>query len=400
LPFLNNLTSISLYTLLKITMASKNQKSICLTITQGEVGGAARYVFDMAVAAQTADFVVTIAYGAHKNDWLGNQAEAVNIPVQFLRFIKRNINPIYDVLGLIELYKFYKKNSFDIVHLNSNKIGIIGALAAKLAKVPKIIFTVHGWAFDDPRPWWERRVYIMLNKFFIKFVDQVIAVSEYAKQSAFNIGIKTHNFTIIHNGIDLIPINEKLSREYAKKFLHKKYQTNVTQFLVSTIANFYPTKGIMYLAEAINKIVKNNPEFHFCLIGKGEQKDQLQNFIHQNNLTKNISIISDIDNARLLLPAFDLLVLPSVKECYPYVLLEAMCEGIPIVASRVGGVTEALYNYPENQYKLIPAQDPDSLAQAIVEKINTQRLSREQIADIIPKISRDKMIKQTLAIYG
>ncbi len=380
-------------------MKNFSKQSICLAITQGEIGGAAQYVADISLGLPTDKFAITITHGEKNNEWLGNFAIQNNINFRYLRFVKRNINPIYEILGFFELYKFFKKNNFDIVHLNSNKMGILGALAAKIAGIKKIIFTVHGWAFDDPRPFWERQLYIFLNKWFIKYIDIVISVSEYARQSANSVGIKTDNFMIIHNGIDPISRDIKLTREHAKKLLHEKYNVNVTQFLVSTIANFYPTKGLTYLIEAINKIINQYPQFHFCLIGKGEQQQLVHNYIKDNNLDKNVTIISDLQPARQVLSAFDLFVLPSVKECYPYVILEAMLEGLPIVASNIGGIPEVLKNYPPEQYTLVQPKNSDKLAEAIINQIKTITLNKEMIKNIANKISKEKMIQKTIKIY-
>ncbi|MGB0757175.1 MAG: glycosyltransferase [Patescibacteria group bacterium] len=380
-------------------MNNAHKKKIALVITQGEMGGAAQYVADVAIGTNDDNRSITIAHGEKQPEWLSTWADAQKIPFHFLKHVKRNISPLHDVLAFFELKKFFKKEQFDIVHLNSNKIGILGALAAKKAGIKKVIFTAHGWAFDDPRPAWERKLYIMLNKFFMRYIDTVIAVSEYAKQSAFAVGIDTEKFRIIHNGIDPLTSDLYQTREHAKKFLHDTYDVNVTQFLIGTIANYYPTKGVLYLLQAINEIVIDNPQYHFCIIGKGEQEQAIREYIKERKLQQHISLIKDLPQARRVLTAFDVFVLPSVKECYPYVILEAMSTGLPIVATHVGGIPEALKQYPKEQYTLVPAKDPSTMAQAIKENVTKLKLPQERIAEVMEKIGKKKMIEKTKEVY-
>lgn len=373
------------------------RKKILLLITQGEIGGAQVYVRDLALNLPKNRFIVTVGHGEKPFDWLDEELKN-QIQTKYFRFIKRNINPLFEILGFFELYIYLKKNKFDIIHLNSSKIGVLGSLAAKCAGVKKIIFTCHGWAFDDPRPLWERWLYKIIYKIMAWFTDIIICVSDYACQTGLNIGLNKKKLITIHNNPDASKLN-LLKKEEAREFLNNKYKVPINKKIIGTIANFYPTKGLIYLLKAAELLIKDNPNFIFCLIGRGRLEKRFYQFIKENKLEENIFLITDLNNAAKILPAFDLFVLPSVKECLPYVLFEAMFVGLPIVATDVGGNAEVLHYYDNNQYLLTQPRNPEKLAKAILEMIDKRALSEEQVNSLKNKISNNKMIEKTKEIY-
>ncbi len=374
------------------------RKKILLLITQGEMGGAQVYVRDLALNLPKNQFVVTVGHGEKSFDWLDKQLKN-QIKTKHFKFIKRNINPLFEILGFFELYQYLKRNKFDIVHLNSSKIGILGSLAAKSAGgTKKIIFTCHGWAFDDPRPTWEKLLYKTIYKIMSLFTDTIICVSDYARQTGLNIGLNKKKLITIHNNPDFSKIN-LLKKDEAKKFLRNKYQIPYDKKLIGAIANLYPTKGLIYLLKAAKLLIKDNPNFIFCLIGRGQLESKFHQFIKENKLEKNVFLITTLNNAANILPAFDLFVLPSVKECLPYVLFEAMFAGLPIVATNVGGNPEVLHYYDNNQYLLTAPGNPEKLAKAILKMVNKKTLSEKQVNLIKNKISNNKMTEKTIDIY-
>ena len=172
------------------------------------------------------------------------------------------------------------------------------------------------------------------------------------------------------------------------------------KFLIGTIANFYSTKGLIYLLQAADLLInKNNHDFIFCLIGRGQLESRFRQFIKENNLDKNIFLLTDLNNAAKILPAFNLFVLPSVKECLPYVLFEAIFAGLPIVATNVGGNHEVLHYYDNHQYLLTQAKNPEKLADDILKMIKKNKLSEEEIQLIKNKLAINKMIEKTIAVY-
>lgn len=391
----------------------KTAKKILFFITQPEKGGAQVYVRDLALCLPTNEFETTISYGEKPRDWLTFEAEKNNLNYKYFKFVKRSINPFYEILGLIEVYNFLRRQKFDIIHLNSSKSGVLGSVAARLAGVEKIIFTCHGWAFDDPRPWWERKLYICMYKIMSWFTDQIICVSEYARQAGLRIGLTEKKLITIHNGLNFSKINLK-SQAAARELLKNKYQVLQKKFLIGTVANFYPTKGLIYLLEAAklifyppvtpvpsqdSKNLLNLENTVFCIIGQGQEEKKFHDFIQKHKLQNNIFLIKNLKTASEIISAFDLFVLPSVKESFPYALLEAINAGLPVVATKTGGIPELLNLYEDKHYQLTEAKNPERLAWGIKKMIKIEKLETENLNKIKQKINLENMINKTKKVY-
>jgi len=116
-------------------------------ITKATWGGAQRYVFDLVTNLPKEKFEPVVAYGTEGK--LARDLPAAGIKVRRLRSLARDIALFSDIQSFFEILKVIRKNRPDVVHLNSSKAAAFGALAARIAGVPKIIFTVHGWPFKE-----------------------------------------------------------------------------------------------------------------------------------------------------------------------------------------------------------------------------------------------------------
>ncbi|MFH1551665.1 MAG: glycosyltransferase [bacterium] len=400
------------------------KKSILFIITKSVLGGANKYVYDLSIGLSN-EFEIYIAGGGK-----GKFAQEIiksNIPYFSVKNFQKNVNIFKDFLAIFEIYNLLCRLKPDIIHINSSKAGGIAGFAGFTYKLftkqkPLLIFTAHGWAFAEHRP----KSQIFLIKLFSKltclFYDKIICVSEYDYKIALENKIAPSNKLItIHNGIDSKSINF-LSKEQAQKKLLGK----TSSLIIGTIAELTKNKGILYLLQAIVYIKenKNAPDFDTILIAGGENpdKDKVQSFIKQHHL-KNIYLFESINNASSYLKAFDIFVLPSIKEGLPYTILEAMTAQLPIISANVGGIPEILISKNINNQDAPSPEDQDAKGRALtysgimIEPKNSQQLA-EKILYLIknPEIAKNlaenghkiveqefsftKMIKQTKKIYN
>lgn len=302
---------------------------ILYIITQADGGGAQKYTLALARA-----FGGELAAGTEENQMF-TEARSLEINTHSLKYLKRGINPIMDVLALVELVNLIKKVRPDIVHLNSSKAGFTGSIAGKLAR-RKVVFTAHGFIFNEPLPFILRKFYLYLEKFASLFRDRIIAVSR-ADAGLANKHrlLPPQKIAVIHNGLAPIVF---LPREQAKKELG----LNEAKFVFGTIANFYKTKGLDLLVEAVAQLPQEAlARSEFVFIGEGKERKLLESKISGFGL-KNVRLMGKIPEAARYLKAFDVFILPSRKEGFPYALLEAMQAGLPIMATNVGGNAEVL----------------------------------------------------------
>ena len=370
------------------------KRQILYIITKSVWGGAAKYVFDLSTNLSD-EYIITVAAGGHGK--LAQRIKRSQIPYFNINNFQRNINPFKDFFAFFEILGLLFQIKPDIIHVNSSKAGGIVGLASWVYKILsgkqiRLIFTAHGWAFNEDRPKSQIKLITFLSKLTAIFYDKIICVSEYDQKTALRNKIAPDNkLTIIHNGIDIEKISF-LSQEKAQKKLIGK----VSPFVIGTIAEYTKNKGLVYLLKAIKNI--KDQEIDIILIGSGEnpEKEELQKFIKKHNL-KNINLIEFIDNAASYLKAFDIFILPSLKEGLPYTILEAMAAEIPIITTDVGGIPEIIKN--DINGILIKPKNHKLIKEKILYLINnpeiSKDLSQKSKNKIAKKFSLERMIQET-----
>ncbi|MBN1778957.1 MAG: glycosyltransferase family 4 protein [Candidatus Buchananbacteria bacterium] len=367
-------------------------KKILYLVTQSELGGAQKYIIDLATNLAAENKILVGAGGASE---MFDELQQAKIETIKIKNLVREINPIKDFLAYFEIKKIIKNFQPDVVHLNSTKIGIIGSIAAKKLGVKKIIYTVHGFVFNEPLPNWKKNLYIYLEKLTSKFKDKLICVSEYDYQAGIKIDIPENKMTVIHNGINQLPFE-------SKERLRAKLNLPTSKIIIGTIARDYPTKGLRYLVEAA-KIIKNDfPNTIFIVINDGLGNKNLKQKIKDSDLENNFIFLQNTKNAWQFLPALDIYVCPSVKEGFPYSILEAMQAGLPIVSTDVGGVPEAIQD--KKNGLLIKPSSAETIARSINWLMRNKNLA-EQIShqaknDVTPEFDLTNMIEKTKLIYS
>jgi len=306
---------------------------ILYVITQGHWGGAQRYIFDLAMQNRHA-FDITVAVGSAGDATdLQKKLAPNNICIVQLHSLQRAVSPLVDIKALFELRKLYKQISPNIIHLNSSKAGILGSLAAAGLKAV-IVYTAHGWVFHEPMSRPKQTLYQFLEAWTSKFKDAIIVLSKFDREAGKKIGISEKK-------IHTIPITVPAGTAYVgKEDARKKIMPTIpaNAFCFGVIANFYKTKGIDVL---FNAIASNKRLCHIpvAVIGDGPERSNLERQIKHLELT-NIHLLGFIENAALYLKAFDALVIPSRKEGLPYIMLDALNARVPIIATNVGGIHE------------------------------------------------------------
>src|SRR5258708_2358981 len=276
---------------------------ILYIITQEDGGGEQQYVLSLAK-----HFGGAIAAGT-EDSMLFDAAQASGLEVYKLNHLKRNISPWHDWLAIFEIRGLVRKLKPEIVHLNSTKAGFLGSIAAKLAGA-KVIFTAHGFKFLEPLSPSLRAFYLATEKLAGSYRDFIIAVSDVDKESAIeNNLINKEKITTIYNGL---PAIDFLSKADARK----KLNFSNDKFIFGTIANFYKTKGLDVLIDAISKL-EDETKFEFVIVGSGSEERYLKAI--SNNLKAPLHFLGNIPNAKIYLKAFDTFILSSRKEGFPFV---------------------------------------------------------------------------------
>jgi glycosyltransferase involved in cell wall biosynthesis len=371
---------------------------ILLVITKSTWGGAQKYVYDLATGLPQDQFDVVVALGGA--GFLVEKLHTANIRTIAIPSLLRDVNPLKDFASFISLYRLFKKERPDVVHLNSAKVSGLGALAGRFAGVPKIIFTAHGWAFNEGRSFASRLVIKIISWITILLSHKTIAVSDAIKNATKNWPVVDRKIVVIKNGIKEPTF---LLRNIARAELIKK--TNVTvpndAFLLGTIAELHKSKGLSYSIEAIAKLVPTHPSLYYFILGGGEEKERLNALLEHHGLQGRVFLLGFVEDASRFLPAFDCFVLPSITEALGFVLLEAGLAGVPVIATNVGGIPEIIEH--EKTGLLVPARDPQILSESIVKIIDSPAL-RTTLGDalrqkVLSEFSLEQTLIETRALY-
>lgn len=353
-------------------------KKVLFVVTKSNWGGAQRYVFDLATHLPKQDFEVSVAFG--QEGLLAKRLREAGVKTFPIASLQRDVAVGADFKSYFELYRLFKKEKPDVVHLNSSKAGGVGALAARMSGVPKIIFTSHGLAWDEDRNIFAKMFIYLASQLTFALCHSVITISEDTHRRA-------HGSVLIYNGRAPVPL---LARAEARATL----MLPTEGLTVGANGELTRNKGYRYLLDAV-KLVKSPATF--VIVSDGEERVALEQRIARESLP--VRLAGFVPDAARLLAAFDIFVMPSVKEGLPYVLIEAGHAGLPVVASDIPGITDVIGDVG----LLVPAKDPTSLAQALEKLLSDpalrQTLGKKLQERIQKEFSLDRMVKETAVLY-
>ncbi len=390
------------------------KKKILFVITKSVWGGAGTYVYDLATNLPTDRFDIAVAAGG--NGLLFQKLQYAGIRTIHIPELGRDIHIWKELRSFRALLELFGREQPDIIHLNSSKVGGLGALAARIVplrgisrsetshsskKKMKIIFTVHGWVFLEDRPLLWRAAAFLASWASMLFQDKVILINsrDYAAAQKF---IPKRKLALIHNGIAQRVFAPRVE---ARRFFAEKTKKEILSdtLLVGTIAELTKNKGLTYLIDTVHqmKFQISNFKFQIIIIGEGEERPRLEDQIRNLHLEDTVSLLGFIPDAAQYLSGMDIFVLPSIKEGLPYVVMEAMDAQVPVIASNVGGIPD-LISHNENGI-LVPPKNAVAFAEAIerLAKNKNERmaLGKYGIHTIETKFSLRAMLEKTQQRY-
>lgn len=368
------------------------KKRILYLITKSNWGGAQRYVHDMALEATKAGYEVMVA-GGGEGELLARLAHE-GIHTVSINSLGRDVRLFSELKAFREIYALLRTYKPDVLHLNSSKAGI-SALAGRLAGVRTIIFTIHGWAWNEERPFIQK-IFIAIAYFFtILLCHSVLVVSLAAAKQARFMPIRKRNLIVIHNGVRQ---SNLLSREAARNILLPESRH---AFWIGTIAELHPIKGLPTLIEAYEHFAPDFASSELVIIGEGQQRSELERQIRLEGVSGTTHLLGHVTDASRYLLAFDIFVLASKSEGLPYALLEAGSAGLSVVATGVGGIPEIITDGESGI--LVPYGDRGALTEALEQLAGNESLRRDMGQALKQKISEEfsieKMCAETFSHY-
>ena len=319
---------------------------ILYLITPAMRGGALTHVLALACGMRQ-DFDVAIATG--EEGFLPEACREQAIPLYILPHLQREISPIADARAFWEIFKLIRRLQPDLIHAHTFKAGFLGRLAGRLLGVPSI-YTVHNWLFGTPAV---SRLWSALGgpceRVAANWCERVITVSEAgARLVRRHLKEPQSKVVTIHNGIPDCSERANLSSNGSP--------------VITMVACFTEVKDQDVLLRAFASIP---PGPRLRLIGDGPMRRSSENLAHELGIHDRVDFLGDRDDVPSLLASSDVFVLASKFEMFPLSILEAMRAGLPVIASDVGGVREAVVHGETGL--LVPRGSIPALAQALTQ---------------------------------
>lgn len=383
------------------------QKKILFLITKTGWGGAQQYVYDVATNLPREGFEAVVAGGG--DGALFAKLRTAGIRTVSIPGLQRDVGMMSEWRALREIVRLLKKERPDVVHLNSSKAAGIGALAAFIHKAlnPKpyplnarIIFTVHGWGFYEDRPAWQRAVIFLASWMTCLLCDRAVVLSKKEQAAAWRFLLE-RKVVLIPHGLARIDF---YGRTEARAFFSTRIGRLIPDdtLLIGTIAELTRNKDISSFVSAAHLLKSHFNNFLFLIIGDGEERVALERQIADAYLKNSVFLAGFVPDASRFLLGLDIFVLPSVKEGLPYALMSAMAAGLPVVATRVGGIPDLITDGEDG----IIAEPKDAkglaalLARLAASPGERQRIGSRARQKIETRFPFDAMMKRTISLYS
>lgn len=348
-----------------------------LTIAQFTFGlqlaGQERVVVDLAKAFQRRghrSLVCTTMFGGQ----LVGELEETNIPFYCL-----NLRKSYDPRALVSVVRYLRDNDVDVVITHGVSGCLIPRLGAALSRNVAFIHVEHNIANS------KKLYHIFLDNVLALFADRVVCVSHRVRESiSRSQRMSAGKTVVIHNGLGTERFSAHatcLRREEGPR-------------RVGVVGRLNEQKGHIYLLEAAVRIVASVQDVEFVFIGDGNLRPMLERKVDEYGLRSYCHFLGVRNDVGDLLQTLDVFVLPSLWEGLPISLLEAQYLGIPSVATKVGGVPEAVTDGYNGL--LVPPKDPAALASAILRVLSDDALRRDLSAHA-KEVFADKFTVETMA---
>ena len=343
-----------------LSYAIMQRMKIAYIITRmDEYGGAQVHIRDMSTYLQGQGHEITVLSG-----WPGKVSdfiEHVGVRYREIPDLIRSIKLKQDWRAFKQIRNALQQEKPDIVSCHSSKAGLLGRLAARSLGIP-VVFTAHGWAFTDNVPPLQRFVYRVVETLAAFFTSRIITVSEYDRQLALKKNVcNTKKIKTIHNGMLLLPAP------------HRSVTEDNKPLQIIMVARFGPQKDHATLLKALS--VADSTNWHLTFVGGGDNSET-GNLADKLGLSDKITFMGEREDIPEILENADLYALITNWEGFPRSILEAMRAQLPVVATDVAGVSEAVIEGETGW--LVPHRDEDALAAIIATAIE----KRQQVYDM------------------
>ncbi|MGC9041341.1 MAG: glycosyltransferase family 1 protein [Roseiflexus castenholzii] len=311
--------------------------------------------------------------------------------------LTRRLTPFADLRALMRLYRIFRQEHFTIVHTHTPKPGLLGQLAARMAGVPVVINTIHGFYFHEHMPPAQRRFYITMERIAARCSDLILSQSSEDLTTALRLGIcPPEQIQLLGNGIDI--------RRFDRSRIDPAHLAHIRQSLrlppdvpvIGFVGRLVAEKGVIELARAVQQVQSHFGPVTLLIVGgvDRDKADALTPETIQEAAGVATCVFAGIrQDMPEMYALMDIFALPSYREGFPRAPMEASAMGIPCVVTDVRGCREAV-EHGRNGF-LTPLRDVDALARALVQLLQDESL-RATLGDAGRRMALERFDEQQI----
>jgi len=326
--------------------------------------------------------------------WI-KEIEQEGVPVKPIKMTRR-ISPFLDLITLIKLIFYFRKQKFDIVHTSTPKPGFLGALAAKIVGVPIIIHSNFGFYFKKDSSWFNKKLFLLIEKTTAKYCDLVFLVGRSDIKTALKENIyPSDKIRYLGGWVDLDRFNpDRFNQEFVER-KKRELKINDQAKVIGINARLVRDKGYYELFKAFSEVLKEFPQALLLIIGpeEPEKKDRINPDLvfKEFGIEKNVLFLGERTDVDEIYPLMDVFVLPSYREGVGISVLEALAMERPVIATDVGGIPDSVEHLKTGI--LIPSKNTDKLMKSLIFILNNpdqaKKLGQEGRKKIIKEFNQE-----------
>jgi len=360
-------------------------------------GGMKGHLLALAAGLQKSGYDIEVACPGYSS--LAQEIRALGLVVHYINLVGP-LSPVLDYRCVIQLYQILRQGEYDI---HGAKAGFVGRIAAVFARCQRTVLTVHNFIIYDEVPLAKKVLFKYGDKLLSRVTTEIITVSEALRVDLIdNFQINPEQITPVYNGIDTARYSEQRDSAGFKT----EWGIGQAKNVIGTLARMAPQKGLQYLLDAVALIKKRGllrgVEIACVIAGDGPLREELVKQAQALGIEDEVVFPGFVQDVPGFLACLDVFVIPSVAEGLSITTIEAMAAGLPVVASRVGGlpelVTEGVTGY------LVEPRNSSALAQAILQMIGepeeARKMGQQGRALACRVFSNEAMVTNTCKVYG
>ncbi|MDD5218319.1 MAG: GNAT family N-acetyltransferase [Candidatus Omnitrophica bacterium] len=327
-------------------------------VTSFDAGGVTTHLVNLLRHLPREEFEIVVASG--REDFQTERFKPLGLPHHFVDLVKA-IKPLTDLKALWQLVRFIRRERFDVVHTHMAKADWIAGLAARICGVSGVLSTAHGPTTVSPGPSLMQTIFDMVERItYRKVHHRVISVSQSTTHHLLTKkSVYVEQLSTIANGIECHPEMGSFDRNIKRR----EWGIRPDQHVLIMVGRLTFPKTPLVLLQSMQRLLQRWPGLVCLIVGDGPDRGRLEAWIRDHHMQESVKLLGHREDVQSLLRLSDIFVLSSDSEGLSMSVLEAMAAGLPVIASRVGGMAE-LVEHKKTGFLVKPG-DAAALANAI-----------------------------------